>query len=322
MKKFVKPASLLLYSLSIVVFFLTGMFYAGITNAAEGQGLAGGAIVVGYGFLFSLIALVVAFFVAYYATHQTVVITNRILLLLFVILVAYIFFRYQEKQNEHDRSAAAYDKVQNDPKVLTAAISPNMTKAKQETENSIGLGFFKPEFYHQRVLYFYGNPNLEKSVLEHTPTDSIVFQRTEYGIDIAYAPPWLAPDHLKLDYDILYFRAQSLSSEFIEVTVNTHTRQTAYVERSAGNLVHWPEFLLNLHSVEFIESQVQPIRYKPLLHAGEVPLTDAIVSMKPIVIRNDWMLVDMLNDKLERINKGWIQWQKDGRLLLTYSLLS
>ncbi|MCB9266353.1 MAG: hypothetical protein H6558_15095, partial [Lewinellaceae bacterium] len=79
MKQLLKPASLLLYLLALLVFFIAGLFYAGLTGAGEGQGLAASAIVLGYGVVFGLFALVAALFFAGYTTQKNVVAANRLL---------------------------------------------------------------------------------------------------------------------------------------------------------------------------------------------------------------------------------------------------
>lgn len=192
----------------------------------------------------------------------------------------------------------------------------------QDVKNTpLGLGFFKPNFTKNIVLYFYGNPNWEKSVQEHTPVDSVTFEKTEYGsFNISYAPPWLVPDHLKMDYDILYFRIQSISRDFIEITVNIMDQRRIYVNRFDGEILYWPEFLLNVNSVEFIDGNDQVIRIKPLDYSGEVNVKYAF--MQPLIIKDDWMMVRLVNDDYKTVGKGWIQWRKEGYLLISYSLLS
>lgn len=93
----IQPASLLLCLLALLVFFILGLYYAGITGAGEGQGLAGGAIVLGYGVLFGLSAVVAALFLARYAPHRYVVRANWILALVFVALAAISSFRGRQK---------------------------------------------------------------------------------------------------------------------------------------------------------------------------------------------------------------------------------
>ncbi len=100
MKKLIKPASLLLYLLSLLVFFLAGMVYAGVSGVAKGQGLAGGAIVLGYGVMFGIIALVVSIFIAFYVKHRAVVITNRILAVVFAVMVGIMTFRIMSREGK------------------------------------------------------------------------------------------------------------------------------------------------------------------------------------------------------------------------------
>lgn len=185
----------------------------------------------------------------------------------------------------------------------------------------MGMGFFEPHFALNPVLYFYGIPNPEKALNEHAPTDSIVFEKTEYGsYTITYAPPWLQPAHLKLDYDILLFSVLSVSSDFARVTVNSTTGQTHYVSRQAGSLQLWPDFLLRVHSVELLQPEQQPVRIKALDHASVVSIPYEF--LKPLEIQGDWMRVELWDRKFESVGKGWVRWQQDGKLLISYSLLS
>jgi hypothetical protein len=79
MKKIFKPASLLFNLLCLLVFFIVGMYCAGWVGAGEGQGFAGGAIVLGWGVLFAGIALVASFFFTYHVQHKRIVTCNWIL---------------------------------------------------------------------------------------------------------------------------------------------------------------------------------------------------------------------------------------------------
>ena len=86
--KLTKPASFLLYFLSTIIFFFAGMFFVRFSGLAEGQGLAGGAIVFNYGLFFAIFALAAAIYTAYAASPKVVVLINRILLLCLIILIA------------------------------------------------------------------------------------------------------------------------------------------------------------------------------------------------------------------------------------------
>ena len=87
--KLLKPASFLLYFLSLITFFLVGMFFARIFDVAKGQGLAGGAIVLGYGLFFAFVALIIALYIVYYRSHKTIILANRILFGLLVVFMAW-----------------------------------------------------------------------------------------------------------------------------------------------------------------------------------------------------------------------------------------
>lgn len=67
----------------VIVFFFRGVYYEGITGAAEGQGLAGGAIVLGYGVITAFVALLISFIIAYHAPHEIVVKINQVLGIIF-----------------------------------------------------------------------------------------------------------------------------------------------------------------------------------------------------------------------------------------------
>jgi hypothetical protein len=135
-----------------------------------------------------------------------------------------------------------------------------------------------------------------------------------------YAPPWFYPEHLKLDYDMLYLKVLTAGREFLEVEVNRETGQTAWVDRFKGNLVYWPDFLLNVHSVEFIDPANQKVMIKPLTHASEV-LSD-YTDMHPKLIKDEWLKVDLSDENLNKLSEGWIKWKENNRLLIIYSLLS
>jgi hypothetical protein len=94
MKKLIKPVNLLFYILTFLVFFMVGLTFGGITGAAEGQGLVGGAILFWYGIIFAFVAFIGSLFIAYHGTPKTVVVSNRILGFVFLIFIAVFLFRY------------------------------------------------------------------------------------------------------------------------------------------------------------------------------------------------------------------------------------
>lgn len=316
MKTFFKPSNILFYSLSTLMFFFLGMVIAGITGAGKGEGLAGGAIVLGYAMIAGFIAFIASIFSVKFLNETKILLLNKIFGVIVALFIAFFIYRYQTSQDSLDKSPS--------PKRETT--SPVLGNLNFQSNVSIkytppmGLGMIKPKFYENRVLYFYGNPNLEKPEYDHAPYDSLVFTHSETGIEITYAPPWFAPTHLKMDYDILLIRVISITHDLVEVMVNEFNGQTTYMNRYKNELLYWPEFLLTINSVEPLSRQNNPIRVKPLTHASQTSTPYSF--LKPLKISNQWMQVELLDDNFKSHGKGWIKWQENGELLITYSLLS
>lgn len=318
MKNLFRPACLLLYFLTLVAFFFGGMTMAALTGAAKNQGLAGGAIVLFYGVIAAGLAFVFALILCYSISDKAVKIINWSMLGLIIVVAGLMKYNSDERQRERDKNSQQnnYNYNYEQGKIETAGF--NIFK---DDETQMGLGFFKPNFFEKPVMYFYGQPNLEKSIQEHAPTDSIVTAQAELGgFEITNAPPWLVPEHLKMDYDILYFKIISLGRDLIEVEVNSTNGQTGYMDRSAGEIIFWPEFFLRINSVEFLDPVNQKVRHNNADHASEVITKYDL--MRPLLIQNEWMQVELYDDNYKVIDKGWIKWRADGKLLISYSLLS
>ncbi len=323
----VKPYSFLMYVLAIIAFFFLSIVYAGITEAAKGQMLAGGAIVLGYGVIGAFIGLCLSLFTAFKAKRGLIIKINALLSLIIIASFTYFTVTYQKRQKEKEEQKIEQTK----PKKTTVPAAEAqrtkpiamLTNAELEiqSDTEIGLGMFVPNFQEHKILYFYENLTPGKSIQEHMPIDSITFKQNEYGnFDIATAPPWLVPYHLKLDYGILYFKVKSVGRDFTEVIVNTTKNQTAFVDRNAGKMQYWPEFLLGVHSVEFPDPSKHKVYARPFDYAGTIKTLYSF--LRPIKIENEWMYVELQGSDFKEVAKGWIRWRKNGKLLITYSLLS
>ena len=324
----IRPFSLVLYLLALIAFFFVGVTYAGMIDAGKNQGLAGGAIVLSYGVVSSIIGLMISLIFVYKSNRKNIIKVNIILTLSVISFYAYFRMKYISKQSIKDQES--HKEQQNLERTIpilesSMAVQRNSNVPSNENiisaaSNTSGLGMFSPDL-SQNTFYFYNNPNLEKSLLDHTPSDSIKFKNTEYGVtEITSAPHYLLPAHLKLDYDILYFNVVSVGKEYLEVIVNSKTGQTRYVDKFKGNLKYWPEFLLEVSSVELLDTKTQKIRIKPLSNASTI--ADEFSFMQPLKIQNEWMYVQLINDDYTPVTKGWIKWRDKEKLLVEYSLLS
>ncbi len=325
MKQLGKPYALLSYFLSLFGGFFLGLAVAAFTEAGKGQMLAGGAIVFFYGIVGSIIALILAFVLAFKTNRKVIISMNFFYVLAIAATFFYLKYNKQQRDIEREKKQQPIEK-QNTPTQVTTDVDTAMLLSIEKpfaTQlNQTGLGMFSPNLNDTKTLYFYGDINFEKSILEHAPIDSITFKPAEYGgVEIATAPPWLMPEHLKLDYNILYFKVQTMSQDFLEVTVNRTSEQTSYVDRRAGQLLYWPQFFMSVHSVEFLNSENQSIYARPFDNSGELSVV-SYSFMQPLKIKQEWMFVSLITDTYEEVAQGWIRWTRNGELLITYSLLS
>lgn len=320
MKKLFTPSTIVLYLLTLLIFDLLGMAFAAATGAAKGQGLAGGAIVFMYGIFAASVGLVAALVFCYKADPLLIKKINRVMAVVLILILAVIAVRiYLMKENKENASII----IEHKAKIVTANYNINNTPKsnRDEPETSMGLGFFKPDLISKNALYFYGVQNFDKPVNDHTPNDSLVFRKTELtNYDLIYAPPWLLPEHYKLDYDIFYFKLISVGRDFVEVSVNDKIPMISYLDRYAGEILYWPDFLLKVNSVELLPDSDQKIRIKPLDYAGEVNIKYEFLA--PVLIQDEWMMVNLIDDNYTKLGQGWIQWKDNDKLLITYSLLS
>lgn len=325
MKKLLKPASLLFNILCLLVFFLTGVFFAGWIEAGKNQGLAAGAIVLGWGVLFAGLAFIVSFFLTYHLVHKKIVIGNWVLLGCLLLGYGITYYRYQQRQEIREEESGPYREkptvpIQKpDQQGMLISLVSNMSASHFQNTDP-GMGFFSPNIFDKPTLYFYNRPNLEKSILEHAPQDSVTFIKNEYNqFEIATAPPWLVPEIPKMDYDILYFKIKSVTEEFVEVIVNAQTGQTAYLSKQAGKVMYWPEFLLRVNSVELLPDTGEKVKTRALPTSSDVQTTYAF--LRPVKIQADWAQVILLNQDLQEVGRGWIRWRREGHLLIRFNLL-
>lgn len=308
----------------ILISSLTGFFIGSFLGSAalpKGIGLAGGATVLMYGFIGLIIVLLIALFLIKKIEQQLLKKITIILILLNLLPIGWIIFRTfsQAEQTPNDIK----------PKKLTpteirgSLISLDLINSIKKTNNTeVGLGMVKPDFYNKKVLYFYATPNLEKSANDHSPTDSLVFTQTEHHqFEISYAPPWFYPQHLKMDYEILYLKLLSMNRDWAEIEINKQSGQSAWVSKSDVSVLLWPEFLLNVFSIEILDPKNNLLRIKPLQHASEVRSVE-YEFLVPILIRDSWVKIKLVDKNFNDVGEAWLRWRSDGKILISYSLLS
>lgn len=302
----------LFVTLSTIIGFYLGMLYGGLT-LPEGSGLAGGAIVFFDGCVGAIICLIVAILGLQRMSAvlmRKLVIVETTLVLVGLVLV---FIRLQNKNDEKG--------IKQRPK--TESIRMMAYSIMPAVENKMGLGLAQPNFYNLKKLYFYGAVTAGKAVDEPEPFDSLCFSLNDSRqFTISYAPPWFAPAHLKLDYEVLYLKLITFGNEWVQVEVNEFTGRTAWAKSLDFNIKFWPQLLLAAHSVENVYPDKNWLRVKPLDNAAAFPINKGDWFLIPLLVKGEWIQVELRAENGKTGGRAWLRWKKDEKLWVKYSLFS
>ena len=286
----------------------------------KSAGLAGGPMVLAYGLGGFIIGLILAIFISSRLSRSVYNLIFDLISVLAVAFASFIAYKFIEAKKQTAIDIAEIKKF-NEKHQVTAQTAP-IPEPTPPTKNSrqFGLGMFKPILSVANPLYFY--PNVDATLMT-PPIDSITYKKLAHGdLDIATAPPYLVPAHLKLDYQIFFLKVKSKTKNFLEVIVNKKTGLTKFVRRDSGELLLWSDFLLNVFSVESKNPAANPIRIKPLENASTVSGIKDDYILQPLRIEEAWIQVKVLNENYEQVSTGWLRWHSDDDLLINYSLLS
>lgn len=310
--------------LGLVIGAWVGSFFV-----SSADGLAGGAIVLGYGVVAMLVALVLGIVLVRYLPRRKVLPVLMIAGPIALILLALGVMRFMEQKRESDRQWQEEQERMKQLKPTAPATpvmfasfqhgTPDHMKEYPQHDRPMGMGMASPNLA-PGVLRFYSRPDMDQLPEQFKATDSLVFVQGTHQLDIAHAPPWFVPAHLKLDYGLLLLRVITISRNWVEVEVNNMDGRTLWLDRSNAQVVLWEEFIMNVVAMEILDPEANPIRIKPLDHAA-ILADGANALLKPLAVRGDWLLVST-HEFADRIQPtGWVRWRKGERLLVEYSLL-
>jgi len=311
-----KFSKILFVLFAFILGFSLGVLYGNLT-LPKGSGLAGSAIVLGDGLIGALLLLIISIFLVRKLSAGLLKKINIVFSVLVIILIGWSVYRHLTKAPQEKRN----DQM---PKMETVAPSALLFSNLQKEKNpgSMGMGMCKPKFFEYNVLYFYSNPNLEKSSLEHTPTDSVVFKRGDGFTEITYAPPYFVPEYLKLDYDMLYLKTLTVGLDWIEVEVNKTSGLSSWVNSSPVSFIGWSEFLLKAISLDIIDEESNPLKIKPLDHASIIANAE-YEFLIPRFVKGEWVMVELRNElHINNNSTAWVRWTDGKKLLVKINLLS
>ena len=100
-------------------------------------------------------------------------------------------------------------------RLMTGVLACCAWVAPLVAQDAIGVGMVQVEARIGEPLYFFAEPEFDALPDVTSAVDSITFEQGPWYVDIATAPPWLVPETLKLDYDLLLFRAHTVRRDFV-----------------------------------------------------------------------------------------------------------
>ena len=324
MKKFVVGFFLVVSCMFIG--FISGGTVAKYFFIKSGDGLAGAATAAMSAFLGLFIGIVLSIVLLRKLEERSKLILAIILTLISVVLFGVFHYQFKQRQQEKQQEnvglfgANGMDRAVSEPIAMAtkpAPTTPKLLKLSDGTEMGIGIVSISPE--EGKVLRFYSKP-LHYELAENAEAiDSLTFKDARHFVDLATAPPWFVPQYLKLDYGILQLVAVTVQKNWIEVIVNKTNGKKAWLYKEDVGFKYWPEFLLEVNSVELLNPTDFPPRIKSIDHASPIQNLNYDGIFYPVAVKDDWLQVHP--DK-EVDHDIWIRWKRDGVLLVKYSMLS
>lgn len=246
-----------------------------------------------------------------------------------LVLFGVFYYQYKQRQLEREEENTALFGDRKPSQMVSAVVldesSPNASNSELKladgTEMGIGIVSIFPK--DDKTLIFYSKPQLNAMREQAEPMDSLKFSALQndhyYEMSISSAPPWFVPQHLKLDYEILQLVAVTARKNWLEVIVNKTNGKKAWLYKEDVGFKYWPEFLLEVNSVELLNPTDFPPRIKPMDHASPIQNLNYNGIFYPIAVKDDWLQVQP--DK-EVNHDIWVRWKRDGVLLVKYSMMS
>lgn len=104
MKRFFSVRNILFYLLTLVLFFLLGTITSGLAGAGKNQGLASGAIVLGYGVIAGFIAFILAIISVQVIKEKLVKSLNIIFACIIAIIIIILIYRFQTRESSESNN--------------------------------------------------------------------------------------------------------------------------------------------------------------------------------------------------------------------------
>ena len=217
MKKALKGSSFLFYLLAFVLFFILGGLFSVYLGAGKNQGLAGGAIVLGYALMYAVGAVIVAIILASILKTKTVVNANIVLFIIVILFIIIGYLRHLEK--EANKIPARQEQYTPKP------AAPAQPIQNIQLVNGLDQIFLSSNFVKNDKLYFHYTFNSRAwNGLEETIDNwliTIIGMGRQYNSQ--YTSLYKFPKIIKMDDVLLMIIVITSGKNMLEVEINQET---------------------------------------------------------------------------------------------------
>jgi len=242
----------------------------------------------------------------------------------FLVLLLPLLF-WQCTEAGHEARDAAEGTIDTVPPTTTRTPIPlsaealafdRLVKAKADLAVVNGqLGFALVPFEVEGLrLLFYPGPEPDAQ-----PTDSLVYERSDYDLQQTYAPTDFQAFYLKEDYQQLILRVMDLAGRRAEVEINSESGRTMWVDGTAVVVQDWATFLTEVAFVEPLDWVANPVRKEAGDQAASLSGVGSENLLQPLELKGDWLQVKTFSENNDPLpSSGWIRWRRGETVLVKW----
>ena len=167
--------------------------------------------------------------------------------------------------------------------------------------------FYAQFSFKDGPVYFYGPEGSDELA-----QDSVVFENGR----ITYAPPHFFPYYMKEDYQLVQCKGIAKTRDKVQIEINKSNGLTTWVEKGAIKVLAPEDLILSSSSIKPLRLLDYPFRIKPMDHASPISAEYPEHIFRPIQVRGDFIQVRIEDYQNRQVNRAWLRWRKDGRLLI------
>ncbi len=190
-----------------------------------------------------------------------------------------------------------------------------------DTKSELGLGVIQVDIYKTTEIKVYrnkGDKSPEKII-------RLVNKDGEINIEEHNYSNWLKPEAIWLDYSQFLFRYTAVEDKWIQIIVNTDTKDKKWIQKSQTLTIQtWENFLINeTTAIDPLGST--DIKTEPNTNSTTLRKSTDKDCFEAIEIKGDWIKIKTnetldCNEHPQPMKSGWIKWKENNQLSIKYFL--